>query len=489
MKKFVLGLFAVVMVLTALGALLVVNTLRIPARQVAADALDPAAVAIDADPAHLAAAITYRTISTEDPAGFDPTQFTAFHEFLATTYPRVHARLTREVVGSYSLLYTWPGIDQTLEPILFMGHMDVVPVEEGTESRWSHPPFDGAVADGFVWGRGALDNKVTVISILDAAEALLEKGFTPRRTILLAFGHDEELGGDAGAGQLAATIAARTPKLAWILDEGGFVASGIIPGLEAPAALLGIAEKSSISVELIANAPGGHSSMPPKHTAIGTLAAAIARLEENQMPMRFTAPTAALFESVSPEFPFAQRMIFANMWLFKPVVLQILARAPTTNATIRTTTAPTIVGGGTKVNVLPGRARGVVNFRILPGDSSVGVLAHVRRVIADSTITVRILGEVREPSPTTPTNTPEFEIVERSVRQGYPTAIVAPFLMIGGTDTRHFESLTRNIFRLVPARVEAGDATRAHGANERMGVDSFRQAVRTYAQLMLNGAK
>jgi carboxypeptidase PM20D1 len=403
-------------------------------------------------------------------------------------FPRVHSTLTREVVAGYSLLYTWPGKDPKLAPILLMSHQDVVPVEPGTEKGWTHPAFSGDVADGFVWGRGALDDKVGVLAILEAVETLIGKGFQPQRTILLAFGHDEEVGGAHGAAALAALLAQRGAHPELILDEGGAIVEGLVPGLNCPAALVGTAEKGSMNVELVAESEGGHSSMPPAHTAIGRLASAIEQLEDNPMPARIDGATKRSFDFLAPELPFSQRLVLANLWLFDPIAKHAFAADPAGNARIRTTTATTIFQAGVKVNVLPHQARAVVNFRILPGDTGASVLQHVRDTVGPGIRVARKERFVSEPSPESDVNAPAFRLLQTTLVQTVPHVVVAPNLLSGGTDTRHYESLSPNVYRFLPIRINGEDLKRLHGTNERVGVESYGEAVRFYAQLIRNGA-
>jgi carboxypeptidase PM20D1 len=234
----------------------------------------------------LAQALRFATISHEDPAQVDRAPFRELHRFLEESFPQVHHSLKREVIEEYSLLYTWQGTDASLAPALFAGHIDVVPVESGTETEWQYPPFEGCVEEGYIWGRGALDDKVAVLGLLEAAEALLARGFQPHRTIYLAFGHDEEVGGTYGAKRIAALLQQRGVRLEFALDEGLAVTEGIIPKVSKPVAMVGIAEKGYLCLELSAESRGGHSSMPPSETAIGILSAAITRLERHPMPPR-----------------------------------------------------------------------------------------------------------------------------------------------------------------------------------------------------------
>ncbi len=369
-----------------------------------------------------------------------------------------------------------------------MGHMDVVPVEPGTEGQWTQPPFEGRNADGYVWGRGALDDKASVVGLLEAVEQLLREGYQPRRTIYLAFGHDEEQGGPAGAPAIAALLGTRHVELEYVLDEGGAITDGILRGMSRPVAVLGTAEKGFVSVELTVAGTGGHSSAPPPQTAIGILSAAVGRLEAQQMPAQLKGVTEQMFAYVGPEMNFLPRVLLANMWLTRPLVVRQLQAAPHTNALLRTTTAATIFEGGVKDNVLPSRARAVVNFRILPGDTVAGVLEHVRRTIADERVQVEVLKTttVSEPSPVSGTDTPGYRVIERTIRELFPTVVVTPALVIGATDARHYTKLSPNVYRFLPAWLRPADLERIHGTNERISVENLAQFVKFYRQLIRN---
>lgn len=326
----------------ALGLLIAVllfRTSRFTSRQVRAE--PGAIIAVDAAAAaeRLAGALRIVTVSTEDPAARDDETFSSLHSFLAQSFPNVHATLRREIVGRGALLYAWPGTDASLRPVVLCAHLDVVPVEPQTKAAWTHAPFAGEIADGYVWGRGVLDYKLGVAGMLEAIEILLAQGFQPRRTVLLAFGADEEVGGAEGAARIAARIESRYHQAEFVLDEGGIVSEGGVPGVAAPVALVGIAEKGFASVELVAQGEGGHSSMPPRHTAVGVIARAVARLESQPFRANLRAPAADLFNYVGPETAFPRRLVFANRWLFDPLIEWMLARAPSTDAILRTTTS------------------------------------------------------------------------------------------------------------------------------------------------------
>ena len=485
MRKLLLLLGAGVVLLTGL---ILVRTAR---HRSAGSAAQPApTVPIPEGAAErLAGSLRIPTISHEDPAALDADAFRALHVYLHASFPRVHAELRRETVGTASLLYTWPGSDPSLKPILLSGHLDVVPVEPGTEQRWHQAPFSGRIADGYIWGRGAIDNKSAVVGTLEAVELLLGEGFRPARTVYLAYGHDEEVGGTGGAREMAALLKQRGVELEMVLDEGGVIGDGVLPGIAAPVAMVGIAEKGFVTIELSTRTAGGHSSLPPRQSAVGILSAAIARLEANAMPARLEGPTRQLFDRVSPAFPFARRAVFANLWLTRPLVVRTLEDSPTTNAMVRTTTAVTIFQAGTKDNVLPSQARAVANFRILPGDSVAGVVEHVRRAIGDPRVEVRIAGRFSaEPSAVSSVESGSFRTLERTIRSVTPGAIVAPYLVVVVTDARYYGELTGNVFRFLPLRLTPRDIERMHGTDERIAVRDYEDAIRLYRQLLMNAA-
>lgn len=433
----------------------------------------------------LAGSLRIPTISIESGRTTDPNSFRVLHQYLQAAFPQAHSQLERETVNSHSLLYTWRGTDPTLKPILLIGHLDVVPIEPGTESSWTESPFSGRVFDGYIWGRGAIDNKSAVLGVLEAVEMLLKQGFRPARTVYLAYGHDEEVGGIQGAKAIAAVLRDRGVELEFVLDEGGVIAGGVLPGVSKPVALVGIAEKGFVSVELAVRQTGGHSSMPPPQSAVGIVGAAIARLEKNQMPARLEQPTRQLFERIAPQFPFVQRAVFANLWLTRPLVVTKLEGTPTTNAMVRTTTAATIFQAGEKENVLPSQARAVVNFRILPGDSVADVMNHVLRVVDDERVDIRVAtGFSAEPSAVSGSESASFQKLERAIRSTNPDAIVAPYLVVVVTDSRHYADLTSNIFRFQPVRVTSGDLERMHGSDERIAVSEYKRAIRVYRQIL-----
>jgi carboxypeptidase PM20D1 len=434
---------------------------------------------------HLANAIRKATISNTDPAKVDGKAFLELHKVLESTYPRVHATLARQVVNQYGLLYAWKGRKPELNPVLLAAHLDVVPVEAAGLEEWEHPPFSGQVADGYVWGRGTLDIKNQAIAILEAVESLLKEGYRPERTVLLAFGQDEEVDGKLGAGTIAQKLEEEGVHLEAVLDEGGAVLADLIPGIKSPVATIGVAEKGYLSLELTAKGAPGHSSMPPPHTAIGVLGAALARLEVSPMPARLDA-VKPMFAEIGSLLPFSLQFALANLWLFGGVVKRRLESNPKTNAAIRTTQAATMISGGVKDNLLPREARAVVNFRLLPGDTVAGVCEHVRRVIQDERVNFQPSEDngVRPASPVSPTTSTAYLDLVRVIRQMFPEAAVAPYLVLGATDSRYYAPVCENIYRFTPVVMSAEDMNRVHGTNERIHIESMGHMVQFFGQLI-----
>ena len=483
-KKLFLG---VLLVLVVLAIPVAVRTARFHPAQLEVPPAPHASVDADAAAAHLAKAVTFATISNQDRKLTDTAAFDGLHQFLEATYPNVYRALPHEAVGPAALLFTWKGSDPNLEPLLLLAHQDVVPVEKGSEAKWTVPPFAGAVQDGFVWGRGAIDDKGSLIATLEAVEAMVKRGFQPKRTVLLALGADEEIGGRDGAVKISELLKSRNVKPFMVLDEGQAITHDLIPGVPGDVALVGIAEKGYLSVELAVHAEGGHSSMPPRETAVGILSNALARLEAHPMSARITDISRKQFELLGPHMPLPQQVALANLWLTESLVMRAQMAKPAGNAMMRTTTAPTMLEGSSKENVLPITARAVVNFRILPGDSIEGVLVHVREAVADARVDVNAVGDTRsEPSPEAPVDGPGYRAIEKTIREMYPETIVAPSLVLGATDSRHSQILGGPIYRFGPMHVGPTDLPRIHGTDERVGVKDLGDAIAFYERLIEN---
>ena len=442
----------------------------------------PVPPSVDLDPQrvsrHLSQAIRYPTVSLTSPEAF-----AALRAWLPETYPRIYATLVVEEIGRDSLLLSWRGSQPELAPYALLAHLDVVPVEPGTRALWEHPPFAGKIVGGYVWGRGAIDDKGPAIAILEALESLLEAGYEPRRSLYLALGGDEEVGGREGAAAIAATLASRDVRLSFTLDEGMVIIEGVMPDIDAPVAVIGVAEKGYMNLRLRARQAGGHSSVPPAHTAAGRLAAAITRLEAHPLPASLEGPPLLSLRVLAPHLGVLTQLSVASYPLSAPFILARYLRDPAMAAQVRTTTAVTILEAGSRPNVLPQSASAVVNFRIRPGERAEQVVAHVRRVVDDPEIEIEV-ERASEASPISPVEGEGFRIVEQALGELFPEVVVVPGLVLGGTDSRHYVDLTNGAYRFAPMRLGGQDVSRIHGSNERISVQNLVQMVRFYRRVV-----
>jgi carboxypeptidase PM20D1 len=462
---------------------MVFNTVMVTSRQKTFAPVALPAVDVPRLTRALSQAVAARTVSHQDPADNDWSQWDLLHAHLQLQFPRTFATLQRENVAQRSLLFTWLGTNPALPPLVLMAHQDVVPVEDKTLPQWEHPPFSGAVVDGMVWGRGTLDDKVGLITTLTAVELLLEQGFRPTRTVILAFGHDEE-SQSQGATAMAALLKARgvTPWL--VMDEGLVTTVGMMPGVSRPVAMVGVAQKGYATVELKVTSQGGHSSMPPAATPVGILGRAVAALELHQMPARAGGVAHEMLEWVTADVPLHLRLVFANLWLLRPVVRQLLLRKPQSAAVLRTTTAPTMLEASPKENILPSSARAVVNFRLIPGDTVQDVLAHIATTVGDPRVEVNVLPGAHESKQPTSTQSAQFSAVHQAIGEVDPDVLVAPGLVTGATDARQFLGHAQAILLYRPVRLTQPDVARIHGVNERIVVADLERCVRFEVRLI-----
>jgi carboxypeptidase PM20D1 len=439
------------------------------------------AIDIPAAAHHLGAALRFETISYDDTSNTQA--FESFRAWLIDTYPRFHATTRRTVVGEGTLLHEWPGTDATLSPIVLMAHQDVVPVPQ--PERWRHPPFSGAVADGAIWGRGALDDKGSLIAILEAAESLIAAGHRPVRGVTFVFGHDEESGGK-GARAAAELLASRGVRAAFVIDEGG-VSLRDAPVTNAPLSLIGIAEKGTLTLQLEVRTAGGHSNAPGTRTAVDVLANAIVAIRANPFPASYAGVTRDMLDGMAPHAPFMTRMAIANSWVFESMLVRQLSATPQGAATLQTTIAPTMLQGSPKQNVLPSVATAAINFRVMPGESSDSVIAHVRRSLGDLPVTVTQVGALSEPTPVASTRSAGYRLISGLAVELFDAPVV-PFLMIGVTDSRHMSPLTGDIYRFSPVQLQSKDVAGVHGFDERISIENFGRMLDFYSQLIVGGS-
>lgn len=420
----------------------------------------------------LGEAIRFETISEMGNPDASRAEFDAFRDWLGMSFPLVHARMRPEDILHGSLWYTLEGANPALDPIVILAHQDVVPVEPGTEDQWDHPPFSGTIADGYVWGRGALDMKGFLVMLIAAMETLLEEGFAPERTIHIGLGHDEEVGG-TGAAAMAERLASEGRRAWFVLDEGG-TSLETFPMTGGPVGLIGVGEKGSLSVEVIARARGGHSSAPPPETAIGLLSRAINAIVDNPFEHAIDHPVPDMMRALAPDMDGMAGFVMARPVLFGSVLRGQMMEDDATRATIGTSIAPTIISGGTVANVLPQEARAVINLRLHPRDSVESALAHMRRSVSHlDGVTIEPVSGFDAP-PISPTSGRAWEIIAGAAVSHLPeNAPVVPNLLTAATDSRAFKDVADHIYRYAPMRMEMDDLSRIHGDNERIRIDAL----------------
>jgi carboxypeptidase PM20D1 len=480
--KILLGIVVVVLIIGIYRA----NTRYVDRQYYPENETEKVAVNIDKAVDTFSKAIQIVTISKDYPAAVTPEPFLAFHQHLVDSFPNVHRVASREIINDYSLVYKFAGSDESLKPILYMGHMDVVPVDEDTLGKWSHAPFSGTVAEGVIWGRGAIDDKSTVMALMEAMELTLKQGKAPKRTLYFAFGHDEEIGGSQGAKKIADHFQQQGVNFEFVLDEGGLITENMINIVDQPLAIIGIAEKGFMNIRLIAERPGGHSSMPPENTGPGILAQAIVKLEHNKFPAsaKYTNIT---FDAVGSHASFITRFVMANQWLTEPLIISQMLKEQKTAAGVRTTTAVTMLKGSSKSNILPTKASAVVNFRILPGETTETVLAHVKSIINDERISYEVF-MANNPSKVSSTENIGYQLLSQTIREFANDTLVAPYLVMGGTDSKHFYPLTDSVYRFLMIRVNPETMKLIHGIDEHISIDNYVMSIQFFHELLRKSA-
>lgn len=443
---------------------------------------------------------------------YEETNFKPFDEFkayLPSVYPQIYQTMDTATVNTYGMLLRWKGKDSTLKPLLFLSHYDVVPVVgydptrmdieelvfrpddrlspsiDSISTRWDFGPFSGAVANGRIYGRGTLDMKCMLFSLLEAADELIAKGFQPERDIWFAFGHDEEVSGRQGAVKIANYFREKGITFEAVYDEGGIIASpgSAMDAVQKPLGLVGIGEKGFLTLRLNVHGVGGHSSMPPAKSSLIYAAELIDKLNTAQMPARIISPIASFLNNVGGEMNFTARMAIANQWLLKPVLLNNFTSSPTSNALVRTTTAVTMAKGSDAPNVMASVAEIIVNFRLLPGDSIDDVMKHVTEICKGYDVTIEVMSE-REASGLSPENVRGFEIIKEKVAQIYPEAIVSSYITIGGTDAYKYQIVSDHIYRFMPIYLNLYEQRTIHNENEHISLENYGKMIWYWKEVM-----
>ena len=460
-------------------AVLVVRALMFKPRP--ARPVDETPVSFDTDGAvsALQKLVQCKTISYNDSALEDDAEFQKLIDLLPGLYPKVFEICSLLKLPDRALLFHWKGKRHDA-PAVLMAHYDVVPVQE---DMWEKPPFAGIIEDGVLWGRGTLDTKVTFNGALYAANTLMEQGFVPENDIYFAFSGGEEVNGK-GAKNIVDWFVENHIAPAIVVDEGGAVVENVFPGVKVPSGMVGIAEKGMMNVRYTVHSSGGHASAPLPKTPITTLASACRNVVEHPFKMHLNKPAALMFDTLARHSTFVYKLIFSNLWCFKPL-LDLICKSSggEMNALVRTTTAFTQAAGSTARNVIPAQASLVSNMRLSPLDTVADATAYLKKVVDDPTVEIEVL-ESFEPSPVSETDCDAYYRVADAVAETWRGCVVTPYLMVQCSDSRHYRDLSRHVYRFSAMDLTAEERRTIHGNNERIRLETVGKAVEFYIRLM-----
>ncbi len=432
----------------------------------------------------LSQAIRFKTVSHLDYSLTDPTPFRAMERWIAKRYPRCARLLGFKRIGDWGLALSMRGKDRARDPFLLMAHYDVVDAD--ASSDWSVDPWGGEISDGRVWGRGAYDDKLAVVSILEAAEGLLSDGLVPEQGFVIALGADEEVGGSRGAAAIGKHLADRKVRFEFCVDEGGTIMEDALPFIKRPAALVGLAEKGHVNVEIVAKGKSGHASAPSRDQAAVRLARAIRALDCAPFPVRMTNTLAAFLKAAAAEAPFPLSFALSRPRLFSSLIAAALADNPQAIAMFRSTTAFTMLEGSRKENVLPDAVKANVNIRIIPGETISSCLERVTKIVSRFGVeaSVKDWAQANDPLPESSSSSPAWRRIASLLGEAAPGCAVMPYLVTVGTDTRHYLPVCDAVYRITPAIMDKGEIARMHSNDERVSIENVERCVAFYRGLM-----
>lgn len=507
MKKLLLAILGIVIILVAI---LLIKTYTYPFKKNNTSVTAEIKwVKNDSAIQRLSGGIKVPTVSGGDLDVFNYAPFDQFKEYLKKSYPLVYQNTENYEVNKYGLVFRLKGNKSDLEPILFLSHMDVVPPGEADVKNneenifrpndkalpavtkvaedWDYGPFSGAVANGRIYGRGAIDMKGMLFSLMESLTNMIKSGTVPQRDIYLALGFDEEVGGRKGAKQIAKFFKEKGLKFDAVYDEGGLILEkGSIKGIDSDVAVVGCAEKGFLSAKIRVKGLGGHSSMPPMQSAIGKAAVIMQRLEEDQMKPKITPLIKEFFDNIGGTMPFVNRLAISNQWLLKSVLLSQLAKNNSTNALIRSTTALTMMKGSDGTNVLSPEVEFVVNFRLLSGDSVKDIREHIKKATKGFDVEVEEIDNTREASAVSPTNVKAYQLIQQGIKQIYPNAVTTPYLTMAGTDAYKYQIVSKNIYRFMPIKITDAEKQSIHSTNEYISIENYMKMILYFEYIMRN---
>ena len=427
--------------------------------------------------------LRFRTESPPEAADTNWAEFEAFRAAVAELYPALSAALELELVDGHSMVFRWPGRAEG-EPAVLMAHYDVVPA---SDEGWVYPPFAaemvGTGADRTIWSRGTLDDKGALVTILEAVERRVAAGFVPEHEVLLCFGHNEEVFG-SGADEIVRVLGERGVRPRFVLDEGGAVVRGVFPGVEQPIAVVGVSEKGIMTVELVVEQAGGHASTPPAMTATARLARAIDRIRRNPFPVSLSETNREMVRTLGAHASGPIRWAADNLDKTGGTLARVFGQlGDETSAMVRTTAAVTMLSGSMAANALAERATATVNVRIAVGSSVAETITHLTRAVRDDQVRIVVV-EANEPSPTSPTHGPAWELLSRTIEETFADTIVTPYIMLGASDARKYTRISEHVYRFSPFDMSGDERATLHAVNERIRVSTYLRGITFYEALI-----